>query len=186
VLRKAGDNAVEEKKVAASEKLLTRFVMAGTVLSALGAVAGFSFPKSSIYGIVPILLQIVLWLLAMIVGLVSFNCRLLVFFLAILNGLVMDGFAVSALISTHLSVALISFALELPHIVAPIAILLLVSPRPITRLPLPWDKKSVRRLFWVSSISPPAVMLAGIAAYSVAITQSVDVFAAWYCGVALY
>jgi len=191
VLQNAGGNISEGKQVPAVDKWLNRVVMGGTLFAALGAVIGYGFSGNAGFIGGAVLLQILFWLVALVGGLVRLNRRLLLFVLAILNGVLLDiylGVGLSGY-SRYLqkSTALIPFVLELPHILVPLGILLLASPRPILRQPVPWNQKSVRRIFWASSFATPALIVAALLAYVLAFDTSLDtVFAMLGVGVFLF
>jgi hypothetical protein len=173
VLQNAGDNLSQGKQIPAIDKWLSRVVMGGTLCAVLGGVIGYKFSGNAGFVGGAILLQVLFWLVALVGGLVRLNRRLLLFVLAILNAGLLDIFLGIVLYSSlQKSGALILFALELPHILVALGILLLVSPRPILRQPVPWEQRPVRRIFWAGSLATPVLIVAAVIAYLLAIETS--------------
>jgi hypothetical protein len=187
VLQNAGDNLSEGKQNPAIDKWLGRVAMGGTFFAALGGVIGYGFSESASFVGGAVLLQVLFWLLALVGGLVRLNRRLLLFVLAILNAGLLDIFLGIALYGPQKSDALFFFALELPHILVPLGILLFVSPHQILRQPTPWNQRSVRRIFWAGSLATPVLIVAAFIIYFLTLKTSLgEVFALLSIGVFLF
>jgi hypothetical protein len=185
VLQNAGDNLSQGKQVPAVDKWLNRIVMGGTLLAALGGVIGYRFSENASFVGGAAVLQVLLLIVALVGGLVRLNRRLLLFVLAILNGGLLDIFI--GIGFNKRSDALFFFGLELPHILVPLGILLLVSPLPILRQPVPWNQKTVRRIFWAGSLATPVLIVAVFVIYFLTLkTPLGEVFALLSIGVFLF